>query len=105
LSASHARCAAAAPISWPPWSTRRSRRRDEFLAYGFGDNAAALSKQALLFKEFLALEAKAGKFQLKLKPLPQKTALLHGHCYQKAFDAVRPVQTVVLGLIPRLDVS
>ncbi len=78
--------------------------RDEFLAYGFGDDAAALSKQALLFEEFLAREAKAGKLQLKLKSLPQKTALLHGHCHQKAFDAVRPVQAV-LGLIPQLDVK
>jgi Fe-S oxidoreductase len=29
---------------------------------------------------------------------------VHGHCHQKAFDAVRPVQTV-LGWIPALKVS
>jgi FAD/FMN-containing dehydrogenase/Fe-S oxidoreductase len=78
--------------------------RDEFLAYGFGEDAAALSKQALLFEEFLARETKAGRLQLRLGPLPQKTALLHGHCHQKAFDAVKPVQTV-LGLIPDLEVK
>ncbi len=78
--------------------------RDEFLAYGLGDDARALAAQALLFEEFLAREAKAGKLQLKLKALPQKTALLHGHCHQKAFDAVRPVQTV-LGLVPELQVK
>jgi Fe-S oxidoreductase len=58
----------------------------------------------MLFEEFIARESKAGRLQLKLKALPQSTALLHGHCHQKAFDAVKPVQTV-LGLIPGLDVK
>jgi Fe-S oxidoreductase len=78
--------------------------RDEFLAYGLGKAAENLAANALLFEEFLAREAKAGALKLKLKPLPQKTALLHGHCHQKAFDAVKPVQ-VVLGLIPDLEVK
>ena len=78
--------------------------RDEFLAYGWGDEARQLAEQAMLFEEFLARESQAGKLQLPLKPLPQKTALLHGHCHQKAFDAVRPVQTV-LALIPELQVK
>jgi FAD/FMN-containing dehydrogenase/Fe-S oxidoreductase len=78
--------------------------RDEFLAYGFGDEAKKLAAQAMLFEEFLAREAKAGKLKLKLKPLPQHTALLHGHCHQKAFDAVKPIHTV-LGLIPSLKVQ
>ncbi|NEX63088.1 FAD-binding and (Fe-S)-binding domain-containing protein [Noviherbaspirillum galbum] len=78
--------------------------RDEFLAYGFGEEARALSESALLFEEFLAREARAGKLKLALKALPQSTALLHGHCHQKAFDAVKPVQ-VVLGLIPGLQVK
>jgi Fe-S oxidoreductase len=78
--------------------------RDEFLAYGFGEEARALADNALLFEEFLAREARAGKLNLKLKALPQSTALLHGHCHQKAFDAVKPVQ-LVLGLIPGLAVK
>jgi FAD/FMN-containing dehydrogenase/Fe-S oxidoreductase len=78
--------------------------RDEFLAYGFGEEARLLAGAAMLFEEFIAREAKAGKLQLKLKALPQSTALLHGHCHQKAFDAVKPVQAV-LGLIPGLDVK
>ncbi|SNT29929.1 FAD/FMN-containing dehydrogenase [Noviherbaspirillum humi] len=78
--------------------------RDEFLSYGLGKEAHQLAQQAMLFEEFLAREAKAGKLQLKLKPLPQKTAMLHGHCHQKAFDAVRPVQAV-LGLVPELQVQ
>ncbi len=78
--------------------------RDEFLAYGFGEEARLLSGAAMLFEEFIAREAKAGRLKLKLKALPQSTALLHGHCHQKAFDAVKPVQAV-LGLIPGLDVK
>jgi FAD/FMN-containing dehydrogenase/Fe-S oxidoreductase len=78
--------------------------RDEFLAYGFGEEARRLASQALLFEEFLAREAKAGRLDLKLKPLPQKTALLHGHCHQKAFDALKPVETV-LALVPGLQVK
>ena len=78
--------------------------RDEFLAYGFGDEAKQLARAAMLFEEFIARESKAGSLNLKLKALPQSTALLHGHCHQKAFDAVKPVQ-VVLGLVPNLEVK
>ncbi len=78
--------------------------RDEFLAMGLGADADALGAQALLFEEFLAREHAAGKLHLPLKALPQTTALLHGHCHQKAFDAVSPVQTV-LGLVPGLKVQ
>jgi len=78
--------------------------RDEFLVMGLGDDAQALSQQAYLFEEFLASELKAGRLDLKLNPLPQKHALLHGHCHQKAFDAVKPVQQI-LALIPELKVE
>jgi Fe-S oxidoreductase len=78
--------------------------RDEFLAYGLGEEARLLAESAMLFEEFIAREAKAGRLKLKLNSLPQSTALLHGHCHQKAFDAVKPVQ-YVLGLIPGLAVK
>ncbi|MVW78646.1 FAD-binding and (Fe-S)-binding domain-containing protein [Bordetella sp. 02P26C-1] len=78
--------------------------RDEFLVMGLGDEAQALSTQALLFEEFLAREHQAGRLTLALQALPQKRALLHGHCHQKAFDAVKPVQRI-LGLIPDLKVE
>ena len=41
---------------------------------------------------------------LALKPLTQKTAMLHGHCHQKAFGAMGAVQEV-LGLVPDLKVT
>ncbi|HEX7935552.1 MAG TPA: FAD-linked oxidase C-terminal domain-containing protein [Paraburkholderia sp.] len=78
--------------------------RDEFLHYGFGDEAARLAKHAFLFEEFLVREEQAGRLQLALKPLATPRALVHGHCHQKAFDAFTPVQTV-LEWIPELKVS
>ncbi|MDQ2989860.1 MAG: FAD-binding oxidoreductase, partial [Pseudomonadota bacterium] len=78
--------------------------RDEFLVMGLGADAAALGAQAFLFEEFLAREHAAGRLNLPLKALPVAGALLHGHCHQKAFDAVRPVQTI-LSLIPGLKVE
>ena len=78
--------------------------RDEFLVMGLGDAAKRLAEQAFLFEEFLAREHAAGRLNLPLKALPQKKALLHGHCHQKAFDAVEPIRKV-LGLIPELDVE
>jgi FAD/FMN-containing dehydrogenase/Fe-S oxidoreductase len=78
--------------------------RDEFLDYGYGEEARKLSQGAFLFEEFLVREKQAGRLQLALKPLARPKALVHGHCHQKAFDAFRPVQTV-LGWIPELEVS
>ncbi len=72
--------------------------RDEALAMGFGEMARAVSGQAFLLEEFLAREAKAGRFNLPLKPAPAPI-LLHGHCHQKAFGAVAPILDV-LRLIP-----
>jgi len=78
--------------------------RDEFLDYGYGDQARALAKHAFLFEEFLVREHQAGRFALELRAIETDTALLHGHCHQKAFDALTPVQTV-LSWIPGLKVS
>jgi len=78
--------------------------RDEFLGYGYGAEAEKLAASAYLFEEFLVREKQAGRLDLRLKPVGTSTALIHGHCHQKAFDAVRPVQAV-LQWIPRLQVS
>ncbi|MDB5761351.1 MAG: FAD-binding oxidoreductase [Herminiimonas sp.] len=78
--------------------------RDEFLSYGYGEEAEKLSRSAYLLEEFLVKEKKDGRFTLDLKPLPANKVLLHGHCHQKAFDAFSPVQTV-LQWIPRIELS
>ncbi|HSR71743.1 MAG TPA: FAD-linked oxidase C-terminal domain-containing protein [Kiloniellales bacterium] len=78
--------------------------RDELEALLPGEETVALAKQARLFEEFLAAEQAAGRLALPLRPLEQKRALLHGHCHQKAFDAFKPVETV-LRLVPELEVE
>ena len=62
-----------------------------------------LQKHAMLFEEFLAAEADAGRLELKLKPIAGQ-ALLHGHCHQKAFAAMSAVERA-LRLVPELNVT
>jgi Fe-S oxidoreductase len=71
--------------------------RDEYGAL-FQDSEA-LANSALLFEEFLAREPGS----LRLKALG-KRVLLHGHCHQKAFDAM-PAVAKVLSMVPDLEVS
>jgi Fe-S oxidoreductase len=78
--------------------------RDEMQGLRLGEAARKLADNAFLFEEFLAREKKAGRLPLPLKPLPEKTALLHGHCHQKAFGAMSAVQEV-LALVPDLAVK
>ncbi|MGA2289425.1 MAG: FAD-linked oxidase C-terminal domain-containing protein [Bradyrhizobium sp.] len=74
--------------------------RDELLALRSDASAKSVSAQALLFEEFLAREAKAGRLQLLLGSVARKV-LVHGHCHQKSFDAFKPVEQV-LRLVPDL---
>jgi len=78
--------------------------RDEFTVLLPGDETRALAERALLFEEFLAGEDAAGRLHLALKPLAGKKALLHGHCHQKAFDAMTATERA-LGLVPDLEVE
>jgi Fe-S oxidoreductase len=78
--------------------------RDEFKVLSAGPETDTLAQQALMFEEFLAAEHDAGRLKLSLKEIGQSQALLHGHCHQKAFDVMGPVQTV-LGLIPGLTTT
>ncbi len=78
--------------------------RDEFLSMFPDDDTRALADNAMLFEEFLAHEHDAGKLDLRLEALPQRRVLLHGHCHQKSFGLVAPVEKA-LGLIPNLAVE
>jgi FAD/FMN-containing dehydrogenase/Fe-S oxidoreductase len=78
--------------------------RDEFKSMLPGAETDALAARALLFEEFLAAEHQAGRLKLGLQALPQKKALLHGHCHQKAFGAMSAVEQV-LRLVPELQVE
>jgi Fe-S oxidoreductase len=57
----------------------------------------------LLFEEFLAREAGAGRLALPLSPL-DGDVLLHGHCHQKSFGAMGAVE-MALRLVPGLKVE
>jgi Fe-S oxidoreductase len=77
--------------------------RDEIPSLVKTDTARQVAGNALLFEEFLAREAAAGRLDLSLAPM-KKRALLHGHCHQKSFDAMTAV-TATLQLIPDLEVE
>ena len=62
--------------------------RDEFPAMLPDAKTTALAGRAQLFEEFVAAEREAGRFELPLKPMPDRKVLLHGHCHQKAFATV-----------------
>jgi len=78
--------------------------RDEFPAILPGAATTALAERAQLFEEFVDSERIAGRFELRLAPMGGRTALLHGHCHQKAFDTVSAAAQV-LRLIPGLTVE
>jgi Fe-S oxidoreductase len=77
--------------------------RDEIPALLKSADARRLAGHVLLFEEFLVREAKGGYLKLNLKPATTH-ALLHGHCHQKAFAAMSPVQET-LRLVPGLEVE
>ncbi|HQT26078.1 MAG TPA: hypothetical protein PLK99_05690 [Burkholderiales bacterium] len=70
--------------------------RDECHSLGLGEKVAKVSKSALLLEEFLARE------KLDLAPVRFKGALVHGHCHQKAFGAMKAMRKV-LAMIPDLE--
>ena len=77
--------------------------RDELLSLRSDGSARDVSTQALLFEEFLVREAAAGRLKLPLGPVAG-TALVHGHCHQKSFGALKPVEQA-LRLVPDLKVE
>jgi len=78
--------------------------RDEFPAILPGAQTSALASCATMFEEFVESEDAAGRFQLPLGRMENRTALLHGHCHQKAFGTVGAA-VKALQLIPGLTVE
>lgn len=76
--------------------------RDEAIALMGDAWSEELSQRVLLLEEFLALKHAAGELKLELAPISSKKAYLHGHCHQKSFGAMGPVQKL-LGLVPDLE--
>ena len=77
--------------------------RDEIPTLVKTETAHKVAGAALLFEEFLAREAAAGKLDLSLKRIKGR-ALLHGHCHQKSFDTMTAVEAT-LKLIPDLQIE
>jgi FAD/FMN-containing dehydrogenase/Fe-S oxidoreductase len=64
--------------------------------------AKAVAKRSMLFEEWLEAEALAGRAPLQLRAGP-KRVVLHGHCHQKAMDALAPAKAL-LARIPGVTV-
>ncbi|MBO0738578.1 MAG: FAD-binding protein [Alphaproteobacteria bacterium] len=78
--------------------------RDELPAILPGDTSKALAGRARLFEEFIDSERAADRFALAFSTMAGRTALLHGHCHQKAFGTV-DAAVKALRLIPGLAVE
>ncbi len=78
--------------------------RDEFKSMLPGEDSANLAELAMLFEEFVAREVEAGHFEIDLAPVENGKALLHGHCHQKAFGVLGPVEKT-LSMVPGLEVE
>jgi Fe-S oxidoreductase/FAD/FMN-containing dehydrogenase len=64
----------------------------------------AYQDRFLLFESFIARMIDEGRFDLALAPIAARKALLHGHCHQKAFNEIGPVERA-LKCVPGLEVE
>jgi Fe-S oxidoreductase len=76
--------------------------RDEFGALLPRAELAPFAGKALLLEELLAADLDAGRINLPLMDRGSRTAHLHGHCHQKAFDLMGAVESV-LRRVPGLE--
>lgn len=78
--------------------------RDDYLFLGLGEAAAKVSRQAILFEEFIVREQAANRFKLAFKAVDThgQPLLVHGHCHQKAVGAMKSMRKL-LKAIPGLD--
>jgi Fe-S oxidoreductase len=78
--------------------------RDEFASLLPKEEVEPVAKAAFLFEEALAADLAAGLVSLPLADQGGRTAHVHGHCHQKAFGAMGPVEAV-LKRVPGLSVA
>ncbi len=76
--------------------------RDELYSLGLGPQVGELGKQLYLLEEFLAREHQNKGLRMRLRAVEAQGALVHGHCHQKAFGAMKAMRKV-LGWIPGLS--
>lgn len=78
--------------------------RDEYYALNLGDRVAKIAKAALLLEEFLAKEHDGKRLTLSFSAAADSKVVVHGHCHQKAFGAMKAMRKV-LGLVENLEVE
>lgn len=78
--------------------------RDEMTALLPAAETDFIQGKALLLEELLAEDLKNGLITLPLSDQGGRRAHVHGHCHQKAFDAMGPVEAV-LRAVPGLEVA
>jgi len=77
--------------------------QDEIPNIVAGEEARAVARCSMTFAQFIASEARAGRWPLEFAQAKFKRALVHGHCHEKAFGAFDDVLAVLL-MVPGLDV-
>ncbi len=77
--------------------------KDEWPALMPGETTGRIGSLAFLFEDFIAAEMAAGRITGPIATQNAKV-LLHGHCHQKAFDAMPAVATA-LSLVDGLEVE
>lgn len=78
--------------------------RDEMLVMGLGPDAERLAAGSFLFEEHIAREHAAGRIAGPVARVDGGRVLLHGHCHQKSFGVMGPVERT-LGLVEGLKVE
>ena len=77
--------------------------RDTYPGLVGGGDARLVAGAIVTFEEFVAAESKAGRFTLRASRGPERI-LVHGHCHQKAMNAVGPaLEALALTGAGRID--
>ena len=77
--------------------------RDTYPELVVGNDARLVAGGIVTFEEFVAAESRAGRFTLRASRRPERI-LVHGHCHQKAMNAVGPaLQALALTGAEQID--
>ncbi len=78
--------------------------KDELPVLIPGEPSKRLAEHVQLLEEYLVTEKNAGRLNLKFRTTGHEKVLLHGHCHQKAFDAVDST-VKLLESVPGIEVE
>ena len=78
--------------------------RDEMTALLPKEETAFLQDRTFLIEEVMAHDLAEGRITLAFADGPRQAVYLHGHCHQKAFDVMGPVERI-LRAVPNVDLT